>query len=569
MTEKSWKTRQYFSGPSGAHRRSVYKASGCTDRDFDRPLVAVVNTNSEVCPGHYSLNDLSYQVKAGVLRAGGTPLEFGAISQCGTTIVGLPGERYDLPARDLLAFDIETIVETQLFDGVVVLVTCDKTIPGALLALARLDLPSVIVPGGPMLVASYRGRMVSLSDLDEMVFGTLASGNPWPKEINVMEDVVCPSSGACPIMGTANTMQCLAEAGGMTLPFASTAYIASAEKRQQARLSGAAVMEMINRGISARKILNIRAIMNMLRTMMAIGGGTNSVVHLLALAQELELGEEVNLDTIGKISAETPCICNIKPTGEYYLPDLHLAGGIPAVLSALRDMYDLEVETVSGKRWGNILAEDLTEERIGTGLCGRSGPLPPASEVITDRQNPVLSTGGINILRGNLAPIGGVCRQTGVQKTRFSGPAKVYNGEQEALEGLARKEVKEGDVLIVRYAGPRGGPGMPDIYGVMATVCGLGLQEKVAVLTDGRFSGFSRGFGICQISPEAAVGGPLAFVKNGDRITIDLEKHEVVGQFDLEARMARGFTPREPKNRGILALYAKIAEGADKGALLR
>jgi dihydroxy-acid dehydratase len=467
--------------------------------------------------------------------------------------------RYDLPARDLLAFDIETIVETQMFDGMVILVTCDKTIPGALLAAARLDLPAVVCPGGCMEVGCFEGEEVSLSDLDERVFGKLPLGKARPEEILGMEGAVCPTVGACPIMGTANTMQCLAEAVGMTLPFAGTALATSSERLWIAKRSGEAIMKLIEKNLSARKVLREPAIRNMLKVCMALGGSTNAILHILALAQELNLEKKITLDTVDETSRKTPCIADVKPTGKYYLPDFHGAGGIPGLFNAMRDQLDLSAITVTGKKIGEMVREQR-------GLS-RKGP----KRVIRTRKDPISKTGGIAVLKGNLAPIGSLARMLDNTIPEHSGPAFCFPSQEKALEALNRGVVKPGSVIVVRYAGPRGAPGMPDIYAVLATIVGRGLEEKVAVVTDGRFSGFARGLGVCQVSPEAMVGGPLAWVKDGDIIEISLSKRSLnlkVSRRELKRRKEAWRPPKMKREKGILGLYATHAEQAYQGARL-
>ena len=556
---KGWKTKRYFSGLSGAHRRAAYRGMGYTSDDLNRPFVAVINTWGEVCPGHFHLNQLSKSVKDGIWKAGGCPFEFTTISQCATPSLGEPSMRYDLPARDLLAFDIETIVETQMFDGMVVLVTCDKTIPGALLAAARLDLPTVIVPGGCMEVGCYEGAEVSLSDLDERVFGKLPLGKARPEEILGLEEAVCPTVGACPIMGTANTMQCLAEAVGMALPFAGTALATSSERLWIAKRSGETIMKLIEKNLTARKLMKESSIRNMLKVCMALGGSTNAVLHILALARELNLGKEITLETVDETSRKTPCIADVKPTGKYYLPDLHTAGGIPALFNAMRNQLDLSAMNVTGQRIGQTI-------RHSRGLSHKG-----AKRVIRTSKDPISKTGGIAVLKGNLAPLGSLARMLDNTIPEHSGPAVCFPSQEKALEALNRGAVKPGSVIVVRYAGPRGAPGMPDIYAVLATIVGRGLEGKVAVVTDGRFSGFARGLGVCQVSPEAMVGGPLAWVKDGDIVEISLSKrslHLRVSERELKQRKEIWRPPKTKREKGILGLYATNAEQAHQGARL-
>ena len=551
------RTAQYFHGVEGTHRRAAYKGMGFTSDDMKKPLVAVVNTPSEVCPGHFHLRAVADAVKAGVWQAGGTPMEFTSISQCATPSLGLASMRYDLPARDLLAFDIETIVETQIFDAVVAIVTCDKTIPGALMAAARLDMPFIVVPGGIMAVGRYEGKPVSLADLDEKVWGAFQMGKVSAEEILCLEDEVCPGPGACPILGTANTMQCLVEAVGMAMPGSGTCYAMSGEQLRLAKLAGNKAMDLLAAGVTARKIMTQEALENMIRTQMAIGGSTNAVLHILAIAHELGLGDWIDLDLINEFSNTTPCLVDVTPTGRYYLPDLHRAGGVPKILEALEGELHLKVPTVAGMTIGELIGEAKKETTVDQ------------LRVIRPRTNPVASTGGIAILRGNLAPLGSVARRLNNTIPEHTGPAKCFDCQEDAIAGINSGKVAEGDVIVVRHAGPKGAPGMPDTYAVLASVVGRGLEGKVAVVTDGRFSGFARGLGVCQISPEAAIGGPLAVIRDGDMIHISMPKRELSLLIDdLEERLKAWRRPAPRETRGMLALYATNAQPAWKGARL-
>lgn len=555
---KGWKTQKYYHGPTGAHRRAVYKAMGYTTDDLSRPLIAIVNTWGEVCPGHYHLDHLTRTVRDGIWKAGATPLEFTAISQCPTASLGEPMMRYDLPTRDLLAFDVEAIVEQQIFDGLVILVSCDKVVPGALLAAARLDLPCLILPGGCMEVGLCQGKQVSLSDLDELIFGALPQGKVDERTIEILEDAVCPSPGACPIMGTANTMQCLAEAVGMTLPFSATARAVSAERLRLGKASGEAIGRMVFQGETARSILRGENLENMLRICMALGGSTNGILHILALARELGLEKGMNIEKVDQFSRTTPCISDVRPVGKYFLPDLHEDGGVPAVMAELRPLLNLKARAVNGQTagdWVKLGAERLKGER-------RS---------IHPLEDPLIAHGGIAVLKGNIAPISSLARMLNNTIPSHRGPARCFNSQETAIAALKSGGIKEGEVIVVRYAGPRGAPGMPDIYALLATVVGMGLEGKLAVVTDGRFSGFARGLGVCQVSPEAAVGGPLAWLEEGDMISIDLPGRSLqaeVPEAEWKARQGRWRQPERKPARGILSLFAVNAEQAHQGARL-
>jgi len=485
-------------------------------------------------------------------------LEFTAISQCPTASLGEPMMRYDLPTRDLLSFDIEAIVEQQIFDGLVIQVSCDKVVPGALLAAARLDLPCIIVPGGCMEVGACEWRRVTLSDLDELVFGALPQGKADLRMIELMEDVVCPSPGACSIMGTANTMQCLAEVAGMTLPFAATARAVSAERLRLGKASGEAIVRMVLKGETARSIIGPKNLENMLRVCMGLGGSTNGVLHILALARELGLEKHMNIARVDEFSRTTPCISNVQPVGKYYLPDLHEDGGMPGLMAELKPLLNLEARGVGGrtlKDWIKLGVPRLQKVR-------RS---------ILSRKKPLLAHGGIAVLKGNLAPISSLARMLNNTIPSHRGPARCFNSQKEAVTALKSGRIKEGEVIVVRHEGPRGAPGMPDIYALLATVVGMGLEGKLAVVTDGRFSGFARGLGVCQVSPEAAVGGPLALLKNGDIISINLPARTLNAEVpDEEWKRRRSqWRPLERKDApGILGLFAVGAEQAHQGARL-
>jgi len=558
MRKQAWKTQKYYHGPSGAHRRAVYKAMGYTTDDLSRPLIAIVNTWGEVCPGHYHLDHLTRTVRDGIWKTGGTPLEFAAISQCPTASLGEPMMRYDLPTRDLLSFDIEAIIEQQIFDGLVILVSCDKVVPGALLAAARLDLPCLILPGGCMEVGLCEGKQVSLSDLDELIFGALPQGRADKKKIELLEDAVCPSPGACPIMGTANTMQCLAEAVGMTLPFSATARAVSAERLRLGKASGEAIVRMVLKGETTRSVIKAENLENMLRVCMALGGSTNGILHILALARELGLEKGMNIEKVDHFSRTTPGISDVRPVGQYFLPDLHEDGGVPAIMAELKPLLNLQARAVDGRKAGDWV-------KLGTPR------LKGKRRTILSLKKPLIPHGGIAVLRGNLAPISSLARMLNNTIPSHRGPARCFNAQEAAVAALKSGKIREGEVIVVRYAGPRGAPGMPDIYALLATVVGMGLEGRLAVVTDGRFSGFARGLGVCQVSPEAAVGGPLALLKDGDIISISLPDRSLnteVSDSEWKRRKAK-WRPPEPKNApGILGLFGVNAEQAHQGARL-
>lgn len=546
-------TKQYYTGKRSAHRRAVYKGVGLTDRDLDRPLIAVVNTFSEVCPGHFHLKSLTESVKNGIWQAGATPLEFSTISQCATQVLGLSGIRYDLPTRELIAMDIETVAGLQLFDGLVIVTTCDKTVPGALLGASRLDLPTLIVPGGLMDTGCVECREVSLADLDEKVFsGRIFSMDD--ETVREWEDSVIPGSGACPIMGTANTMQVLSEALGVSLPFSSTKMAGSAAQLRLAKEAGNRIAELVEQNIRFSDIVTRGALANMIKTAIAIGAASNSILHMLALSHDMGYSDELDIDYIAGVSRRIPCILDTKPVGEYYLTELERAGGMPAVMSVISGELDTGQINISGKTLGEICSKGKKRREVNN------------SPVIRTLGDPVMKNGGIIVLRGNLAE-SAVVRAFKHSKNKFAGKARVFNSQSEAMAAVEAGEVKKGDVLVLRFMGPRGGPGMPDCFGVSGAVVGAGLEEDVAVITDGRFSGFAKGVGVCQMTPEAASGGPLAKVRDGDTIVIDTERGIISDE-------TPGFEERIPtvcperNEKGILRIYSLIAGEAREGARL-
>jgi len=552
-----WKGKSLFEGIEGARRRAIYKANGYTDEDLKRPHIGVVNTWNEAAPGHFHMRQIAEAVKGGVWQAGGTPFEFGTISTCGSPCVGAENKalRYELVIRDIIAGSIEIVAMEHMFDGLVLLASCGRTTPGGLMAAARLDIPSILVTGGPMLPGRYQGKDIVMSQLDEAFLGGIKAEKVSEKEILEMEEVVCPGPGACSLMGTANTMQILSEALGMSLPGSSTVPAVSSQRLRVARQSGRQVVDLVKKGIRPSHIMVQEALINGVVVDLAIGGSTNAVLHLLTLARELGIG--LCLDDFDRLSRKTPCICTVIPNGPHTVVDFHEAGGVPALMSELEDLLDLNCLTVNGRKLGdNIKGAKRLNERV-----------------ITGRDNPVYEEGGLAVLKGNLAPQGAVARPTSFKKEmlKHRGPARVFDCDEDALKAIYDRKVQKGDVIVVRYEGPKGAPGMREVMLSTDALVGMGLDSSTALITDGRFSGFTQGAAIGHISPEAMAGGPIATIKDGDIIEIDIAKRRLavyLTEEEIESRL-RNWSPLEPKlKKGVLTIYSRLTEQAEGGATI-
>ena len=540
-------------GRERAPHRALLKATGLCDEEIRRPFIGVVNSFNDFIPGHIHLDKLGEAVKSGILSAGGVPFEFQTIGVCDGIAMGHEGMRYSLPSRELIEDSIEIMAQAHQLDGLVMIPSCDKIVPGHIMAAGRLNLPTIVVTGGPMMPGFACDKELDLINVFE---GWQAGG----ETLNVLEEMACPGAGSCAGLFTANTMACLTEAMGLSLPGCATTHAVDARKMRQAKLSGMKIMELVERGITARQIVTTRALDNAIRVDMAIGGSTNTVLHIPAIAAEF--GLDLNLDRFDQLSRETPHLVNLRPGGPHHILDLDRAGGIPAVMNRLASLLSLDVLTVTGKRLG----ENLDAFRP-------VNPLANAS-VIATLGAPVHAQGGIAIMFGSLAPEGGVVKQTAVSPSmlKHTGPAKVYNSEEESMAGIIEGGVKAGDVVIIRYEGPKGGPGMRETLAPTSAIAGAGLSESVALITDGRFSGGTRGPCIGHVSPEAAVGGPIALVKNGDMISIDIPARKIdllVDPGEMEMRK-KAWVPPEPKIKsGILARYRNSVTSASKGSVLR
>lgn len=541
------------SGDEGMPRRALIHATGLTRDEIRKPFVGIASSFSDLVPGHTGMRDLERFIERGIHAAGGVGFVFGVPGVCDGVAMGHVGMQYSLPSREIIADIIECVVQAHALDGLVLLTNCDKITPGMIMGAARLDIPAIVVTAGPMLSGRYGGRKLDLVRDTFEALGRLRAGTIDRREFECIEVEACPGAGSCQGLYTANTMACLTEAMGLSLPYCGTALAVSAEKRRIAHDSGEAIVRLIREGITIRQILNSKAIDNALRIDMALGGSTNTALHIPAIA--IEAGLELPLERIDAISRETPHISYLRPGGDHMMEDLHWAGGIPAVQNVL----------------GDRLADNPTVSGLSVLEIAARGRVTDAS-VIHSVANAYHAEGGLAILRGTLCPDGAIVKQSAVPDAQrvFEGPAVVFDGEQASLDALAEKRIKAGDVVIVRYEGPKGGPGMREMLRATAELAGLGLMDKVALITDGRFSGGTRGLSIGHVSPEAAErGAPIGLVKDGDRIRIDLDNRRadlLVDDAEL-ARRLEGWQPRTPAiNHGLLARYARSVRSASFGA---
>ena len=536
-----------------ARARSLQKAMGYTTEDLKRPRIGVANTWGETSPGHIHLRSVADSVKAGIWQAGGTPFEFNSFPQC-PMAVGAHGIRYDTPTRDIIAAEVEASTWLHMFDGLVMISSCDKNVPAHLLAAARLDLPVIVVPGGPMDAGRYKGKDIDITALDAECWA-YGVGQPHvsKEEIDALEDCACPGAGSCALLGTANTMQCLSEALGLTLPGAGTALAVSAKRQWIAKESGRQILELIRKGITSSAIITKESLSNAISVLHAISGSTNAVVHLLAIAYEMRLEDDVNLDLVERLGRETPCIASVIPSGPYTMGDFDEAGGIQAIMKKIEPLLNTNAMTVTGNTLGNNLSNMPVKQ----------------SPVISDMDKP-FSKGGLAVLRGSLAT-SAVVRTTVIaeQMMQHTGPAKVFNGQEDALEAFQQNKIQPGDIVIVRYEGPKGGPGLTEVFKVVGYMRAMGLEAKCALVTDGKISGFARGPFICQVSPEAAEGGPLAVIKDGDKVQIDIPNRKLdllVDEAELQERIASWEPPAPRVTDGFLTVYARLANPVEKGA---
>jgi len=538
-----------------APHRALLKSLGLSDKDINKPFIGVANSYTDIVPGHIHLNKLAQLAKAGILAAGGVPFEFNTIGICDGIAMGHNGMRYSLPSRELIADSVEVMVQAHRFDGIVLITTCDKITPGMLMAAARLNIPAIMVTGGPMLSGSYKGKKVGTDSMFEAI-GKVAAGQMSEQELKCLEDVACPTCGSCNGLFTANTMACVTESLGMSLPGCATPPAVSSERLRIAKATGERAVDLVKEDLKPRDILSSDAFENAIMIDMALGGSTNTVLHVTAIANEA--GVDLQLSLFDKLSKQVPHITSMIPSGPYDMQDLDLAGGIPAVMKVLKDKLHLNAITVTGKS----IKENIESAAV----------LNP--EIIHPLDNPIHKEGGIAVLTGNLAPDGSVVKAAGISANMMvhQGPAKAFDAEEDAMKAILNKEVKKGDVVVIRYEGPKGGPGMREMLSPTATIAGMGLSESVALITDGRFSGATRGPCIGHVSPEAAVGGPIGLVKDGDIIEIDVPKRKLNVKLSSEelAKRAKAWTAKESNIKtGYLVRYSQVVQSAHKGSVLR
>ncbi len=543
-------------GVSQAPHRSLFNALGFTKEEMEKPLIGIVSSQSEIIPGHMNLDKIVEAVKLGVAMAGGTPVVVPAIAVCDGIAMGHVGMKYSLVTRDLIADSTECLATAHQFDALVMVPNCDKNVPGLLMAAARINVPTVFVSGGPMLAGHVKGCKTSLSSMFEAV-GAYTAGKISAEELDEYENKACPTCGSCSGMYTANSMNCLTEAIGMGLQGNGTIPAVYSDRIKLAKHAGMKVMELLEKDIRPLDIMTEKAFMNALTVDMALGCSTNTMLHLPAIAREA--GVKLNLDIANEISARTPNLCHLAPAGHTYMEELNEAGGVYAVMNELskKNLLNLDLITVTGKTVGENIKD-----------CVNKNP-----EVIRPIDNPYSVTGGIAVLRGNIAPDSCVVKRSAVVEEMLvhEGPARVFDCEEDAIAAIKGGKIVPGDVVVIRYEGPKGGPGMREMLNPTSAIAGMGLGSSVALITDGRFSGASRGASIGHVSPEAAVGGPIAFIEEGDIISIDIPANTInvkVSNEELNARKAK-WQPREPKvTKGYLARYAKMVTSADKGAVL-
>ncbi|WP_156289780.1 dihydroxy-acid dehydratase [Oceanobacillus salinisoli] len=548
------KSKVFSEGATKAPNRAMLRAVGITDEDFTKPMIGVASTWAEVTPCNIHLNDLAAEAKKGTREAGGVPLQFNTITVSDGISMGTQGMRYSLPSRDLIADSIETVVGAENLDGLVAIGACDKNIPGCAIAIANANVPAVFVYGGTIAPGRHNGKDIDLVSVFEGV-GKHNNGDIDDQELKAIECSACPGAGACGGMYTANTMASAMEAMGMSLPGSASNPAESPEKAADTAAAGEAVYHLLEKGIYPKDIMTKKAFENAITVVMALGGSTNAILHLLAIAHAAEV--DLTMDDFNRMQEKVPHLADLKPSGRYVMQDLHNVGGVQAAMKLLYEAGYIHGDclTVTGK----TVAENLAD----------APNLLDGQQVITSFDNPKRKDGPLIVLKGNLSPTGAVAKVSGVKVKRHTGPARVFDSEKEATDAVLNNEIKEGDVLVIRYVGPKGGPGMPEMLSISSLLVGKGLGEKIALLTDGRFSGGTHGLVVGHIAPEAQDGGPIALLKEGDQVTIDSDKKEIsfdVSEEELEARRKEWVAPPLYK-KGILGKYAHTVSCASKGAV--
>lgn len=538
-----------------APNRSLIKACGYTDEEIKKPFIGVVNSFTEIVPGHIHLRDLAEAVKKGIYAGGGTAFEFNVIAIDDGIAMGHEGMKYSLPSRELIADSVESMAKAHAFDGLVLISACDKIVPGMLMGAVRLNIPFILLTGGPMLPGEIGSNKYDLIDVFEAI-GQYEAGKIKEEEVYKLENYACPGPGSCAGMFTANSMACISEAMGLTLPYGATIPAVFAERIRLAKMIGERIVELVRKDIRPKNLITKESFENAIIVDLALGGSTNTVLHLLAIANEFEPGI-ITLDDFDRLSEEIPHIASLRPGGKHYMYDLHKAGGIPAVMKVLESKIRKNAKTVSGKTIGEIISSVSYIDH----------------EIIRPIDNPVRKEAGLRILRGSLAPDGAVVKIGAVSPNMYKheGPARVFDSEEEAIKAILSKRIKPGDVVVIRYEGPSGGPGMREMLSPTSAIMGMGLGDSVALITDGRFSGGTRGPCIGHVSPEAMAGGPIAIVEEGDIISIDMIAKRLdlkVSEEELEKRKKKWKKPEPKVKTGYLARYSKLVSSADKGAVL-
>jgi dihydroxy-acid dehydratase len=556
-----YRSKKILGKPEWCFNRSVFKSLGYSNDDLDKPIIGIANAWNELVPGHANLRQVAEWVRKGIYKSGGTVAEFGVIGACDGTAQGNVGMHFILPSRDLIANDIEVMVEAHQLDAIVLLGSCDKIVPGMLMAAARLDIPAIFLPGGPMLGGVvFDNRKSDLTTMSEAL-GMLKNQAISEETYEGLEDLCGPTCGSCAFLGTANTMCCLAEALGMSLPGSALIPAVYADRLRIAEETGKAIVNLAKSEVKAKDIITLKSLRNAVRVLMAIGGSTNAILHLTAVAAEIGIAAQEMMNVYDCCSDTTPQVAKVNPASKYDMEDFYKAGGIPQVMQEIKSLLHLECRTVTGATTG----ENLAEFR---------GKFPVNREVIKTMSEPFNALKGLAILKGNLAPDTAVTKPAAIDPSmwKFTGLARVFDSEEQAEAAILAGKIKEGDVVVIRYEGPKGGPGMREMYKAMKYIYGMGLAKKTALITDGRFSGTNNGCFVGHISPEAAEGGPLAIVADGDTITIDipgkvLQLH--VSEKEIASRLKTWKRPAPKFTKGYLGLYTKLASSAASGAILR